>query len=75
MRTTLSIDDDAMKEIQVYAENSGISLGKAASDLIRRGAQFRLGVRTVNGLPVFDVPQSFPSVSTEMVRDFLNSDE
>ena len=74
MRTTLALDDDVLVVIHDYAERRQISLGKAASDLVRRGARFQLGTRTVNGLPVFDAPSEFPVISTELVRE-LSSEE
>ncbi len=74
MRTTLSLDDDVLQAIHDYAERRHISLGKAASDLVRRGARYQLGTKTVNGLPVFDAPPEFPTISTELVRE-LSSEE
>jgi len=63
VRTTLTLDDDAVAVIQVYAATHDVSLGKAASELIRRGARFRLGVRMVNDIPVLDAPSDFPAIS------------
>jgi hypothetical protein len=74
MRTTLALEDDAFTAIQAYAKTRGVSLGKAASELVRRGAHYRLGVRKVNGLPVFDAPDEFPLITTDLVRD-LAEDE
>jgi hypothetical protein len=74
MRTTLSLEDDAMEAIQAYARTHEMSLGKAASELIRRGVRYQLGTHIRNGVPVFDVPEDFPMVTTELVRDFLNEE-
>ena len=74
MRTTLALEDDAIKAIRAYAQTRGISLGRAASELIRRGANYQLGIRELNGLPVFDVPNDFPSIGTEGVRELLNEE-
>lgn len=74
MRTTLTFEDDAFSEIQTYARSRGVSLGKAASDLVRRGVHYRLGIKNVNGLPVFDAPEEFPLITTEFVRN-LSEDE
>jgi hypothetical protein len=68
MRTTLALEDDAMEVLRAHAEARGISLGAAASDLIRNGSRYQLGTRRVNGLPVFEVPPDFPAVTDEMVR-------
>jgi hypothetical protein len=46
-------------------------MGRAASELIRRGSRYRLRTRKLNGLPVFDAPDDFPAISTERVRELL----
>lgn len=74
MRTTLALEDDAMKAIQEYARGSRLSLGKAASELIRRGARYQLATRKVNGVPVFDAPADFPTVTSERVRELLDEE-
>ena len=74
MRTTLSLDDDAIKAIQAYAETNRLSLGKAASALIRRGVRYQLRTRTVDGIPVFEVPDDFPTITTERVRELLDEE-
>jgi hypothetical protein len=60
MRTTVSLADDAMEVVQAYARSQRLSLGKAALELIRRGAHHQLGIKKVNGLPVFEAPDDFP---------------
>jgi hypothetical protein len=47
-------------------------MGRAASELIRRGACYQLGTRKLNGLPVFDAPDDFPAITTERVRELLD---
>lgn len=74
MRTTLSLETDANKAIRTYAKRHGISLGKAASLLIRRGARYQLRTRIVNGIPVFDVPEDFPLITAEQVREILDEE-
>ena len=74
MRTTLALDDDAIEALQAYAKNRGVSLGKAASELIRRGNRYRLAVRNVNGLPVLDAPDDFPAITTERVYELLDEE-
>jgi hypothetical protein len=73
MRTTLSLEDDAVEAIQAYARSRRLSLGKAASELVRRGARYQVGIRRVNGLPVLDAPDDFPAITSERVREL--SDE
>jgi hypothetical protein len=74
MRTTLSLEDDALEAIQAYAKRSRLSLGKAASELVRRGARYQIGTRRVNGLPVFDAPDDFPVVTSERVRELCDEE-
>jgi hypothetical protein len=65
MRTTLNIEDDALLLIKRYAEDREISLGRAASDLIHRGAEGIPRFETKNGWVVFDVPPGEVSVEDE----------
>ena len=74
MRTTIALDDDAKAAIENYAAQNRISLGKAASELIRRGARFELTTRLKNGLPVYEVPEGFPAITTEQVKELLEQD-
>ena len=74
MRTTLSLDDDAMRVIQAYSRANRLSLGKAASELIRRGVRYRLETRKRNGIPVFDVPDEFPTITAQQVKELLNEE-
>jgi hypothetical protein len=63
-----------MKALQAYARNNQLALGKAASELVRRGLLFQLGTRKVNGLPVLDAPRHFPQITTKQVREFLHGE-
>ena len=74
MRTTISLEDDAVEAIQAYARDHRLSLGKAASELVRRGIRYQIGTRKVNGLPVFDTPDDFPRITTEKVRELLDEE-
>ena len=74
MRTTLALDHDAMRAIQAYARSNRLSLGKAASELIRRGQHYQLAVRRLLGIPVFDVPQDFPVITSAKVRKLLHEE-
>ena len=68
MRTTLSIDDDVLREVKVYADSRDIALGKAVSELVRRGLQAPLQTRLVNGFHVVDLPHGSPTVTGEQIR-------
>ena len=74
MRTTLSLEDDALGAVRTHARTNHLSMGRAASELIRRGARYQLGTRKLNGLPVFDAPDDFPAISTERVRELLDEE-
>ena len=68
MRTTLSLDDDVFELVRSYAENRSLAIGKAVSELVRRGLAAPVKTRVVNGLVVFDVPKNTEPVTTELVK-------
>ena len=68
MRTTLTLDDDVAELAARQAKARGVSLGKAVSDLIRRGLQAPTPSITENGLLVFRLPVDSPGVTTDDVR-------
>jgi hypothetical protein len=68
MRTTLSLDDDVLQEVKTYAKGRDVAIGKAVSDLIRRGLQAPLQTRVVNGFHVVELPPGSPPVSTKDVE-------
>ena len=68
MRTTLSLDDDVFQEVRTYAKSRDVAIGKAVSDLIRRGLQAPLQTRVVNGFHVVELPPGSSPVSTEDVE-------
>ena len=74
MRTTLSLESDAIKAIQAYARSRRLSLGKAASELVRRGARYQVGTRKVNGLPILDASDEFPMITSERVRELCDEE-
>ena len=68
MRTTLSLDDDVLKEVKTYAKSRDVAIGKAVSDLIRRGLHAPLQTRVVNGFHGVELPPASPPVSIEAVK-------
>jgi Arc/MetJ family transcription regulator len=68
MRTTLSLDDDVLREVKAYAKSRDVSIGKAVSDLVRRGLRAPLRTRLINGFHVVDLPPDSPPVSTDDVK-------
>ena len=74
MRTTLNLDSDALHIVQRFAKGRRISIGKAVSDLIRRSVSARVPTKMLNGLPVFDLPEDSPAVTSETVSRLLNEE-
>ena len=74
VRTTLSLDDDVFQVLKTYAENRSLAMGKAVSELVRRGLNAPVKTRVVNGLVVFDVPEGSEPVTSELVKQ-LEADE
>jgi len=75
MRTTLSLEDDVLGEVKAYAKSRDVSIGKAVSDLVRRGLHAPLRTRIVNGFHVVDLPPDSPTVSSEDVKRLLDEME
>ena len=67
-RTTLTLEKDVYQVAKRYAAARGVRLGKAVTELVRRGLAARETTRTKNGLVVFDLPTGSPPVSGEDVR-------
>ena len=53
MRTTLDIDDAVLRAARTLADQRGISLGAAVSELARRGLAPTPARESVSGFPVF----------------------
>ena len=69
MRTTLSLDDDLLPKVKVYAQARDIPIGRAVSELVRRGLHAPLQTRVVNGFHVVELPSGTPQVTTGQVRE------
>jgi hypothetical protein len=72
MRTTLTLDDDVFEAASKRAESLHISLGKAVSDLARRGLESALPVKEVNGLVVFSPPKGASKITMKKVKEGLS---
>lgn len=68
MRTTISLDDDAFTLAKNYAETRSVALGKAVSELVRRGAAHRFSTKRVEGLHVIDLPSDSPKITIEHIK-------
>jgi hypothetical protein len=75
MRTTLSLDDDALQEVKAYAKRRDVAIGKAVSDLVRRGLHAPLQTRVLNGIHVVVLPPDSPTVTSEHVKKLLDESE
>jgi len=75
MRTTLRLDDDVFQMVKDYAASRSVALGKAVSELVRRGWQTPVPTRIVNGLHVLVLPPDAPEMTTEQVRKLESEGE
>jgi hypothetical protein len=69
MRTTLAIDDDVLEQVKEYAERRRLSVGKAASDLIRRGISRPLALKCVDGIYLPVLPENTPILTTKRLLE------
>lgn len=70
MRTTLSIDDDALEAARKLAAVRNQPLGRVVSDLVRRGlaVRERYPTREEDDFPVFRVAEDSPPITLEDVK-------
>lgn len=69
MRTTLSIDPEVLTAAKKIAAARSISLGKAISELAKRGLEVRAKVGKRNGFPTFQVAKHATALTPEQVRE------
>jgi hypothetical protein len=69
MRTTITLDDDVAAIAMRYAQSRELSLSEAIADLIVRATQKRPRIKYVDGLPVFDLPKSRHSITSQNVKE------
>ena len=68
MRTTLNLDEDVLRLTKAYAQGRSLALGKAVSELVRRGLAVPMNTRVVNGLHVVVLPPDSLAVTSEDVK-------
>ena len=69
MRTTLTIDDDVLAVARALAERNGTSLGRALSELARRGFRSNGAARDSGDETTFAVaPDAEPITSENVYR-------
>lgn len=72
-RTTLKLEDDAMKVAKAHAARHRLTLGQAVSELVRQGAERPLITEDRSGLRVVRLNRRSPKVTTALV-DRLRED-
>lgn len=73
MRTTVTIDDDVLAVARALAEQRRCSLGRALSELARRGFKGTgAAADGVDGVPVFQVPADAAPITSEDVYSALS---
>jgi hypothetical protein len=67
-RTTLKLEDDALRMAKVHASRHRISLGEAVSELVRQAADRPLATESRNGLQIVRLSRRSPKVTTALVE-------
>jgi hypothetical protein len=70
MRTTINLDPDVIEIARRYSQGRSLSLGKAVSELVRRGVARPLETREENGFHVVVLPEG--SASGEITLELVN---
>jgi hypothetical protein len=65
MKISLDLDDDVLDLLKDYAEDRSVALGKAASELVRRGLGAPVRTRLVNSFHAIVLPVNSPKVTSE----------
>lgn len=68
MRTTSTVDDDVLEPASRQAKLRGVSLGRAVSNLLRKGLNAAALAQSQDGLVMFQLPADSPEVPAEDVR-------
>jgi hypothetical protein len=74
MRTTVTLDDDIYAIAMSEASRRHLSLGKAISDLARKGAKVETKLREKGGLILPELPDDSPRVDMARVRQLENEE-
>ena len=67
-RTTLKLEDDAMKIAKVHAARHRMTLGEAVSELVRQAADRPLATETRNGLQVVRLSRRSSKVTSALIE-------
>jgi hypothetical protein len=74
MRTTLNLDDDVLEILREYSETRSLPMGKAASELVRKGANAPVQMEKVDGFWRVVLPKSGPKITSEDVKRLLEDE-
>ena len=74
MRTTIDIDDDVLSAVKKYADSRSVALGKAVSDLVRRGLNTPVPTKVVNGVHVVVLPGGSPAIEAGRVKNLIEDE-
>jgi hypothetical protein len=76
MRTTLEIDDDVMQAAREMARLKNQGIGRAISDLARRGLTSDVSpvVELQDGIPIWKHGPGAVAVTSEMVRNLADDE-
>jgi hypothetical protein len=74
MRTTLNLDDDVVELLKGYAETRSLALGRAASELVRRGLEAPVQTRLVNGFHTVVLSENSAKVTSETIKQLLEDE-
>lgn len=66
-RTTLHLEDDAVKVAQAHARRHRLTLGRAVSELVMRAAERPLATAERTGLHVLRLARRSPKVTAALV--------
>jgi hypothetical protein len=69
MRTTLNLDDDVLEKVKNYAESRSLPVGRAVSELVRKGLNTPTPTRVEYGIQVFDIPSGSPRIAAKRVKE------
>jgi hypothetical protein len=74
MRTTLNLDDDALEIVRDYSVARSLALGKAVSELVRKGAKAPAEMKMVNGFWTVVLPKGGRKITSEHVKRLLEDE-
>ena len=74
MRTTLTLTEDAIEFVNLYADAQGVSKSRAASDLLVLAGEPKSRTRLVDGILVFEAPPGATKFALEDLKRLQEDD-